>query len=237
MDNLLAILPIILPVAFWSAYHLHKDRHLPEPTANLVLCFGLGLLSFYLGKSMYLGLDLIGWRLDAFSLAETSRIGLFLYSIAVIGVIEELAKFIPFLLVVLRFRAFDEPVDGIIYASFIALGFATLENVHYLDFLTGLEALGRGFAGPLVHIMFASIWAYHLGRAHLYRRSRLIAGIGFLALTALLHGAYDFLVIAMPLTALPVAALMILSIWLWRMHLIRDLNRAAGTFPADGTDY
>lgn len=237
MEYFLAISPIVLPVIFWSAYHLHKDRHLPEPVANLALCFGLGLLSFYLGKAMYLALDLVGLRYDAFSLAESNRIGLFVYSVGVIGVIEELAKFIPFVLVVLRFRAFDEPVDGIIYASFIALGFATLENIQYLEFLTGPEALGRGFAGPLVHIMFASIWAYHLGRAHLFRRRRLTVGVGYLALTALLHGAYDFLVIAMPLSALPVAALIILTIWLWRMHLIRDLHRTAGKYPQDGTDF
>jgi RsiW-degrading membrane proteinase PrsW (M82 family) len=30
--------------------------------------------------------------------------------------------------VALRLPAFDEPLDGIIYASFIALGYAAIEN-------------------------------------------------------------------------------------------------------------
>lgn len=77
----LLTLPIILPVVFWSIYHYHKDRHLPEPPVNLLLCFGFGLLA---------------------------------YSLLAIGPIEELAKLVPFLIFVRRFRAFDEPLDGII---------------------------------------------------------------------------------------------------------------------------
>jgi len=69
--------------------------------------------------------------------------------------------------VALRLPAFDEPLDGIIYASFIALGYAAIENYYYLDFLTGLESAARGFAGPVIHILFASIWAHWITRAWL----------------------------------------------------------------------
>ena len=44
-----------------------------------------------------------------------------------------------------RFRDFDEPIDGLIYASFIGLGYAAVENIHYLDFLTPLESAARSF--------------------------------------------------------------------------------------------
>ena len=49
----------------------------------------------------------------------------------------------------------------------------------------------------------------------------------YLALAALAHGSYDFVVIALPLSALPLSALLILAIWLWRMHLIRGLHAKA----------
>lgn len=231
MKYLMVIATVAGPVFFWAAYHYYKDRHLPEPVGNLFVCFGLGIASFYLGKLMYQGLDLIGLRFDAFVLAETSRAGLFMYAVLVIGVIEELAKLIPFLLVVLRFKAFDEPVDGIIYASFIALGFAMVENIQYLQYLKGSLAIARGFAGPLVHIMFASIWAFHIGSASLRERKLLFVVLGYLALAALLHGVYDFIVIALPLSALPLSALLILAIWLWRMYLIRDLHQEASQSP------
>ncbi len=228
MGYLMYIVPIVMPVIFWAAYHYHKDRHMPEPVGNLVLCFGLGILSFYLGKLMYMGLDLLGLRFNAFVLAESSRAGFLAYSVLAIGGIEESAKLLPFLIVALRFKAFDEPVDGIIYAAFIALGFATVENILYLQYADGLEMIGRGFASPLVHIMFASIWAFNIGLAFLQRRRLTGIVLKYLGLAALAHGVYDFIVIALPLSALPLSALLILAIWLWRMHLIRDLHRRAG---------
>ena len=221
------VVPIVLPTLFWAGYHYYKDRHMPEPIGNLVLCFGLGVLAFFLGKMMYQGLDMIGLRFDAFSLAESSRVGLLIYSVLAIGGIEESAKLAPFLIVALRLRAFDEPVDGIIYAAFIALGFAFVENIQYLQYVTGHEMVGRGFASPLVHIMFASIWGYHIGLAFLQRKKLAFVVVRYLALAALAHGSYDFVVIALPLSALPLSALLILVIWLWRMHLIRALHTRA----------
>lgn len=207
---------------------------MPEPIGNLVLCFGLGIASFYLGKMMYQGLDLIGLRFDAFALAESSQAGLIAYSILAIGGIEESAKLLPFLMVVLRFKAFDEPLDGIIYAAFIALGFAFVENIQYLQYVAGLEMVGRGFASPVVHIMFASVWGYYIGLKFLQQQSLALVVLQYLALTALFHGIYDFIVIALPLSALPLSALLILAIWLWRMHLIRELHRRSSESRENG---
>ena len=234
MRFIVFILPVILPVLFWAVYHYYKDRHLPEPISHLLLAFILGIGSFYLGMLMYRALDLVNLRYDAYLLAETNLPGLFTYAVLAIGVIEELAKMIPFLLVVIHFKDFDEPIDGIIYASFIALGFAAVENIQYLQYVTGLEALARGFAGPVVHIVFASIWGYYIGRAFLCRRSLGPTIIAALACTAILHGIYDFVVIALPAPALPLAAFLILGIWLWRLFLIRDLHTLpAGPCPQD----
>ena len=226
------LIPIVVPVLFWACYHQYKDRHLPEPAGHLLIAFLFGVAAFYLGLLMYRGLDIVGLRYDAYTLAETNPAGLFAYAVLAIGVIEELAKLIPFLLFVIRFKEFDEPIDGIIYASFIALGFATVENVRFLQYLSGAEALARGFAGPVVHIVFASIWGYYVGRAFLCGRSVAPPVLGALAFTAFLHGSYDFLVIAMPPPVLPLAALLILGIWVWRLRLIRDLhNLPAGPCP------
>jgi RsiW-degrading membrane proteinase PrsW (M82 family) len=144
-----------------------------------------------------------------------------------IGPIEEIAKLLPFLVVVLRFRDLDEPMDGIIYASFIGLGYAAVENWQYLEFLTQLEAIARGFASPVIHILFASIWGHWVVRAHLAGGSIVTAVLFSTAIAALLHGLYDFIVILNPRFALPVAALMIVSIWLWRLRVLRSLHEEA----------
>lgn len=227
MQQILLILPVILPVIFWAVYHYHKDRHLPEPPLNLLLCFGLGLLAAAISKLMYAGLEPLGLRFDAWALAADNPMALLAYSMLAIGPIEEFAKMLPFLVIVMRFRAFDELLDGIVYASFIGLGYALAENLQYLDFLSPLEAAARGFAGPVVHILFASIWGYWISRARLSSLSvARAASLGFL-FAAFLHGLYDFLVLLHPVAALPVAASLIVGIWIWRLRLMHRLHEQA----------
>jgi len=221
------IVPVILPVLFWAGYHYHKDRHLPEPIGHLILAFLLGSGSYWLGIAMYEGLGYLGLRQDAFLLADNDRAGLLLYALLAIGPIEELAKLIPFAIVILRFSEFDEPIDGIIYASFIALGFSAVENYFYLGYVSSLEAIARGFAGPVVHMVLASIWGYYIGLACLRRTHVIRTVVASLGVTALLHGIYDYLVIAMPAFALPTSALLVLGIWIWRLFLLRALHREA----------
>jgi RsiW-degrading membrane proteinase PrsW (M82 family) len=225
MQQILIVLPVVVPVLFWAAYHYHKDRHLPEPPMNLVVCFGLGIAAAGLSKLMYVGLEPLGLRFDAVALADDNAPGLLAYALLAIGPIEELAKLLPFVLIVLRFKAFDEPLDGIIYASFIGLGYAATENLHYLDYLTPLESAARGFASPVVHILFASIWAYWITRAWLNKRPLTGSLVLGFTLAALLHGFYDFLVLQNPRSSLPIAATLIVAIWIWRLFLMRRLHR------------
>jgi RsiW-degrading membrane proteinase PrsW (M82 family) len=227
MQHGLLVLPVIVPVLFWAAYHYHQDRVLPEPPANLLLCFALGFVAAGISKGLYAGLEPLGLRLDAVALADENGVALLAYALLAIGPIEEFAKMLPFLLVVLRLRAFDEPLDGIIYASFIALGYAAIENYHYLDFLTGLEATARGFAGPVIHILFASIWAHWITTARLAGKPLLRPALAGFLLAAGLHGLYDFMVLRQPVAALPIAAAMIACIWIWRLRLMRRMHEDA----------
>ena len=227
MQQILLALPAVVPVLFWAAYHYHKDRHLPEPAINLLICFGLGLAAVAVSKGMYMGLEPLGLRFDAVALAAETPLGLLVYALLAIGPIEELAKLLPFVIVVLRFKAFDEPLDGIIYASFIGLGYAAAENYLYLDYLTALESAARGFASPVVHILFASIWAHGITQARLsHKPIGLSLTLGFLV-AAFLHGLYDFLVLLKPIFALPIAATLIIAIWIWRLLLLRRLHHNA----------
>jgi RsiW-degrading membrane proteinase PrsW (M82 family) len=228
------VLPVVIPVLFWAAYHYHKDRHLPEPPLNLLLCFVLGVVAAGISKLMYIGLDPLGLRFDAVALGSENPLGLLAYALLAIGPIEEFAKLLPFVLVVLRFKAFDERLDGIIYASFIGLGYAATENVYYLDFLTPLESAARGFASPVVHILFASIWAYWITQAWMQRRPIGKALLLGFILSALLHGFYDFLVLLNPVSALPIAATLIITIWIWRLVLMRRLHHDAISKSSEG---
>lgn len=41
----LLLLLVVAPVIFWAAYRYYKDRALPEPPRNLLLCFVLGVIA------------------------------------------------------------------------------------------------------------------------------------------------------------------------------------------------
>jgi RsiW-degrading membrane proteinase PrsW (M82 family) len=227
MEQLLLIAPIAVPVLFWAVYHYYKDRHLPEPLGHLMFTFVLGVAAAWISTALYSGLGFAGLRFDAGYLADTNTWALLAYSLLAIGPIEEFAKLLPFLIFVLRFKEFDEPMDGIIYASFIGLGYAAIENWQYLEYLTTTEALARGFASPVIHILFASIWGHWIGQAYLAGRSIVPAAIASLAVAAGLHGLYDFVVILNPRLGLPIAASLILAMWLWRLKILRAMHKAA----------
>lgn len=229
----LQLLPVLLPILFWGAYHYHKDRYLPEPLSRLLLAFALGLLSAAVSRGLYVTLGWASLRYDALALADGNTLGLFAYAMLAIGPVEELAKMLPFLLLVLTFPEMDEPIDGIIYASFVALGYAAVENVLYLEYLTPAESVARGFAGPVVHMLFASIWGFAIGCAHLRGESLLPAMAGGFLLAAGLHGLYDFIVLQRSLNALPIAAVLILGGWMWRLRLLRALHENAARGRGD----
>jgi RsiW-degrading membrane proteinase PrsW (M82 family) len=127
-------------------------------------------------------------------------------------------KFLPFGFIVLRFPSFDEKTDGILYASFIALGFATYENILYLPHLEGFELFGRAFASPLTHTIFSSIWGYRVGLAHMRGRSRVQAAVTGLILAGTCHGLFNFLTTSAELRVL--GSLLILVVWIWRITIL-----------------
>jgi RsiW-degrading membrane proteinase PrsW (M82 family) len=168
-------------------------------------------------------LPLIGIPEDPSALMESHGLQFFFYSLGVIGLIEEFFKFLPFILITLRLKAFDEIIDGIVYASTIALGFASFENIYYLAHLEGLELFGRAFASPLSHTIFSSIWGYTVGKARIQGKSMFKASLIGLLIAAAVHGIFDFFTISPPLRV--VASLIILVIWIWRIRVMEKSSR------------
>lgn len=115
---------IIAPAIFWFGYLYFKDRVQPEPFMTTGISYILGIFSAIITIQIFKVLPLVGIPEDPSILMDTSRLKFFFYSIGITGFIEELCKFLPFFFIVVRFKFFDEKIDGIIYASIIALGSA-----------------------------------------------------------------------------------------------------------------
>lgn len=113
------------------------------------------------------------------------------------GLPEEACKFLIVVWIALRHEDYERPVDALVLAVAVALGFATFENLLYLvksdDW--GRTAAARAMTAVPSHVINAMLMGYFLGRAHLAgrlapRRATLFRVLA-LAAPTLNHGAYD----------------------------------------------
>lgn len=109
------------------------------------------------------------------------------------ALVEEFCKFLPLRYYSLPRKSFDEPLDGIIHAVMIGMGFATLENIGYV--LTSSNGIQTGmlrmFTSVPGHATFAVIMGYYAGKAKfdfVHKKALLLKGI---LLSTFFHGAYD----------------------------------------------
>jgi protease PrsW len=175
------------PALFWFWFFARRDRN-PEPAGLLLRTFLWGALMVIPAGLLQVFLESIG------SSAFGAGVGSSLLLLTV-GPIEEVSKFIAARSIA-KNKAFDEPVDGLIYATAAALGFATLENVLYM-FQNGASIiLLRGPISTLGHVLFALPWGYamSLKRFRGQAAGRWILRRGLL-LGALLHGLFDVFLI------------------------------------------
>jgi len=93
-----------------------------------------------------------------------------------------------------RSKYFDEPLDGIVYSSSAALGFACVENALMLrEHAFGWVWLLRALVALPAHVFFAGAWGYALGRVKRDKRPGSSFPIAWVVATAA-HGLYVHLV-------------------------------------------
>ena len=181
----LAILPgILISIGiFWV------DKYEREAVVPLVVCFVLGALAT--------------WPAVQVEIITFQQLGphrhepwaTFLLAFAAISCNEELWKGIVLMIAAFPYRFFNEPLDGVVYAVLVAMGFATMENILYAYRFGFDTIIVRAFTAVPAHLVFAVVIGYFAGLAKFNpsRRSLLLAqGFG---LAVLLHGAYDVLII------------------------------------------
>lgn len=198
----------ILPAVLICSWILYRDRHDREPIMLLILCFFAGVGSSFPAICMEeygfsLGITESGDILEIFTLA-----------FGVVAFSEELVKFVCIMLFAYPWKAFDEPLDGIVYSVMVSMGFATIENLIYSD-LYGMETvLLRAVTAVPAHAAFAIFMGYHIGLAKFsdsnqYKFWHLFLGF---AGAVVIHGAYDFFLLQNNIPALSILAIVILAI-------------------------
>jgi RsiW-degrading membrane proteinase PrsW (M82 family) len=210
---------ILAPALFWLGYFYYKDKYRPEPLRKIGTAYLLGIITAFACVQFFRLLPLIGIPDDPSALMDNRQLLFLAYSVGITGLFEELFKFLPFVFIILHYKSFDEKTDGVIYASIIALGFASYENFLFLKYMEGFELFGRAVASPLTHTIFSSIWGYSCGKAKLANRSLLKPSLIGLLFAAMFHGLHNFLTTSPTLRIL--SAGLILVIWIWRIRFLR----------------
>jgi len=182
-----AFISAVLPVLLLLWFVRRKDNLNPEPVGKLILAFFMGCLSVVPAavQEMFL---------SSFAPSHPVLEGVYT-GYVVAGFSEELWKLLLLILVIWKSRHFDEYFDGIVYAVFLSMGFACVENVQYV--MGGSDPLGtalmRGLLAVPAHFLFAVTMGYYLSLAKFDPQHRVSHFLKALLYPLLLHGTYDSL--------------------------------------------
>jgi RsiW-degrading membrane proteinase PrsW (M82 family) len=193
------------PALLILVYILRQDRARPEPKGLVLTVFLLGLAGIVPAVIVEMLLDSLT---SAFAFSPL-LVALF-RAFVVAAFCEEGLKFLIVTRTVYRKPAFDEVMDGIVYAVVASLGFACMENILYVLDSGPLTALTRAFTAVPMHALAAGIMGYYLGKAkfapspareHEYQ----VRGLSW---AVFVHGSYNFLLFSVPFWgSLPALAL------------------------------
>ncbi len=177
------------PGLLWVWFFYRKDRAEPEPKALVIKAFLYGVVSVFPAAFLEAPFRRV------IGAGRSDLLALLVVSVLVVGVVEEISKFVAVKVAAYDNAEFDEVMDGVVYAVAAALGFAATENLFYATTYGLAVGVFRAFITDLAHASFSGIVGYYLGRAKFDPRHAtglLARGLG---VAIVLHGLYDFLII------------------------------------------
>ena len=182
VDTPSAFLIALIPLAYTIPAFIWLDRLEPEPRAMRWNAF------FWGGGISVLVASVANEFTDA-SFGTTAAL------VISAPVAEEIMKSLGILGAAKR-NQIDSPLDGVVYAGYVGLGFAMVENIIYFsqaiaDDDLGLVFVMRGLFSPFAHPFFTLWVGLAIGTAVKKGRSRRFAAIRGLLLAMALHSSWN----------------------------------------------
>lgn len=208
----------LAPVIIIALYIYIRDKYEKEPIGLLLKALGFGILIIIPVFFTELFLDFIkpgslnvGWTAfyDAFFIA---------------GLTEELFKFLAVFILIWKNKNFNEKFDGIVYATFISLGFAAAENVLYVLQSGAATGYIRAVLSVPAHAIFGVSMGFYLGLAKFYPSQRNVFIFKSLSISILLHGIFDFILMYKDTRLLMLFIPFVIYIYFDAFRKIRNLS-------------
>lgn len=210
----------ILPSLTWLSYYLRKDVH-PESNAMVIKIFLWGSAITLPVFFVQIGLSELLNQINLNKLITA-----LIYWFLIISFSEELFKYLVVRIKIINSQHLDEPLDVMLYMVIAALGFTAVENILYLFVPMGqlsfndlvnrtlIISLVRFIGATFLHTLASATIGYYLALSFCAGKKRIIYVIGGFFIATLLHGLYDFSIMALkgPLTiAIPITILVVLA--------------------------
>ena len=185
-----AALAGLIPSLIWLFFWIREDRDQPEPKTLLAATFIAGMLTvvaaFFVEKYIASLVQDPTWQYILWAATE------------------EILKFITVAVVALNTDYNDEPIDAMVYAIVVALGFAAVENMLFALAPLSAGSIAEGivndnmrFIGAtLVHTVSSAMIGFSLGWAFYrgYFKKAVALFLGISAAIAL-HAAFNLSII------------------------------------------
>jgi protease PrsW len=179
----------LAPILIIALYVYNRDKYEKEPLSSLLKALLAGVLIVLPVVLIEKLLSIPAEGMEGFSnVAYTAFI--------VASLTEEGMKFAAFYFFFLKNKNFNERFDGIVYAVYIALGFAGIENLLYV--FTGGYSVGlvRALTAVPAHALFGIVMGYYFGIAKFCPGRNSIYMVLAFFLPFVFHGLYDFLLMS-----------------------------------------
>lgn len=215
----------VLPALFLMRYIYVHDKIEKEPLGLLGKLVLSGVYSAFLA----ILLETIGTNLlDSAGFTDETK-----YIIAtaiMVGLSEEIAKYIFLYLRTWKSPHFNFRYDGIVYAVFVSLGFAAYENIRYVFYYGLSVAPSRALLAVPAHMAFGVFMGSFYGRAKILdvygqeSNSRLLRFAGVL-IAAALHAFYDACAMLQSETAMILFIIFVIIMYIVVIRKVRNESR------------
>lgn len=223
------LLASLAPVFIILFYIYFRDKYDREPLGMLIKALLLGI--FIVIPVIFVERMLMTMMPQSSKVAEAAY-----HAFVVAASSEELFKFLALYLLVWKSPSFNEKFDGIVYAVFVSLGFAGVENVLYVMDGGMQTALTRALTAVPAHAIFGITMGYYLGIAHMYKELKGKYLGRALLIPILLHGIYDFILMVEVGWLLLLFVPYVIVLYIMGMKKIKVLSDASIFKPLEEED-
>ncbi len=232
MNNELVLFIVsILPICLIGFYIYKKDKD-KEPSKLLIKLFLGGIASTIITLIITFILETI-FPFFSLDYENLNLIQLLISVFIGVALVEEFSKWLMVYIIAYKNKAFDELYDMVLYATFVALGFACFENLLYVfenGFATGvlravLAVPGHAFDGVLMGYYLGLSKINEINNRKDLKRKNLVLSILVPTIT---HGIYDYCLFSNNLIFLLLFFVFLIGMYIYIIKKVKKISALNG---------